>query len=1517
YNFLLVEFTSPTEQPTSLAENISRKDNRTEMRRLHLLFLALLLHNVIQTKGYSSSPITYSADTSVTTSVATTPSSDTKGLTQPNEGSELDSESSKKNIGSSVVTSVSVILNGDEKPQFTDAVGKKVPKPAAPIVASPIDLLNPDRYEFYTFDDNGELVKRLMTMQEIQSIVANGDGEGPAIIHTMTLDDKDPEKNVHDIVASVQNVLTKEVEDNKNNTNATPIFDTPDVSASWAQILPAIFGNTGGSIFPQSRPQQVVMTPDSDVVEATTKPHKPRPKPSKKKPSKKKPTTSRPIALEIESDLIDPDNKPPSDITAEDFMAPTPQKIFINNEEVLVSTTKKPKRPKPTRKTTTSDGTATKFIKRKKTTTKAPVTEVYVAVETTTPKVTKRKKTTTKAPTVISSTTTISTTTEEEKQSIVETTTRKTTKPKKTTLVPKTKTEAPISATTERLSVEITTAKVTKKPKPSKKKTTTTSTTSTTTTTTTEMPRTTISSYTTTTTTTTPSPSTLRSVITKATTPRPRPVSTTVSPQSESVELPSPVKFQNYMDSGIVPLLHRPPSTAAPPKQPPSYMTTFEPLESAEIVSKYPNLAVETTLITDNPEDTNTKLSFNQIMQSLTQELEKDEDILGMENKKQTIPGKVDPLSEDSSENVAETSQIQKVEPFIVEEKTEITTEVPESTTAYDESEETTLRSEISESNEKLYSESSEKNYSEEVEEEATTRSPIVQEVDEYIESNRPDMPDMVDIDPGYLNADFEIPEQTAGEHVTAGSNYMSGFPMMHYNENESKDTLEDSDENTEEIDSLMSNFLNQMNEKDSSNRLSDISSMNESFFNDITTEKFEETTTSLPDLEKRPKDEPNANYEEEIQITTEQSFQTESPEPTTIKTFEEVTAYSPEITTQKPYLEQTTLLASSEESTEGETSVVLTDSDMEESTEKFETTIDTTEHISYNVEPEEAYLKLGENFPKTSSSSTTTTTTEAPSTAAKTLPNTRKPQPYHRPSLEIKRKPVVYSANNLNKPMVRPATLNNLQVVKPSRPPVKLDPTPNSSLGLEASTLGLEDDIMQFSHLCNELAFSYWRAITSEKISSARSLIISPFALTSTLSMVFLGARGGTSGEMNEILKLDDMVTFNPHLVFKNVTDSVERAEDSDIASTSFVREIYSDRGNGKILQFFKEKIQQLYGGHVEEVNFNVVNDIIRRRTNVLVKRHSLGKVAEYLRTNSVWVNGPLATISANLFQTDCSKGSIHDRDGEMFFQVHPSIRQRRLVPIPAVVYKSGFTAGYYPELDATIVAFGNIKDTVSTIYVMPGQQGTAAPGDNLDRLEKTLIETAITKNSWNHLLNTLVERPGLEVQLPRFSHRSFINASLGLQKMGLKGLFNSDYADLTGLTGSANKDVHLSDVIQINTFSTCAEDKIGEHHHVEMYPAPPLRKRNTEVIDNDYDSSESVLDSGKSFQTDASGRGFYDDLLEPKYQELPLPLRPRQARIPDAPRLRFDKPFMYFVRHNPTGMILFMGRFNPRLLP
>lgn len=154
--------------------------------------------------------------------------------------------------------------------------------------------------------------------------------------------------------------------------------------------------------------------------------------------------------------------------------------------------------------------------------------------------------------------------------------------------------------------------------------------------------------------------------------------------------------------------------------------------------------------------------------------------------------------------------------------------------------------------------------------------------------------------------------------------------------------------------------------------------------------------------------------------------------------------------------------------------------------------------------------------------------------------------------------------------------------------------------------------------------------------------------------------------------------------------------------------------------------------------------------------------------------------------FQSDCLKASTKGRDSEIYFIVLPSMRQRRLVPIPAAVWRSDFIAGYDPELDATAVSLGSTNQVISTVFVMPGQQGHAAPGDVLLRLEARLLDTVYMPQTWTQLLRSILPRPNIEVQIPRFLHKSILNVTNALKTMGLNEMFDPKKANLRGLTGS-----------------------------------------------------------------------------------------------------------------------------------
>lgn len=80
---------------------------------------------------------------------------------------------------------------------------------------------------------------------------------------------------------------------------------------------------------------------------------------------------------------------------------------------------------------------------------------------------------------------------------------------------------------------------------------------------------------------------------------------------------------------------------------------------------------------------------------------------------------------------------------------------------------------------------------------------------------------------------------------------------------------------------------------------------------------------------------------------------------------------------------------------------------------------------------------------------------------------------------------------------------------------------------------------------VANGLGFRVYRDLVRDDAGPNRqdSLAFSPLALSTALAMVFLGARGATSWQMNELLRLDEMITFNPHLMFKDVQDELLEA--------------------------------------------------------------------------------------------------------------------------------------------------------------------------------------------------------------------------------------------------------------------------------------------------------------------------------------------------------------------------------------
>ncbi|XP_050348561.1 uncharacterized protein LOC126772307 [Nymphalis io] len=1282
-------------------------------------------------------------------------------------------------------------------PYIADAVGNSLPPPSSvpATVGSPVNLLTPDRYEFYTFDESGELVKRLMTLEEIQAIVAAGEETDGLVTFandnqpTVAFNFSQPSHTkVHSVVTNVQNVLKSQMEAHKKKPNVQPTFDTPDVSDSWSLILPSIFGNTGVDIVPDKTSGSFI-TPETETIDIDN------------------------LNMEYENSQSKESNEIPTMPTFE---------VKDKNNDVTAK----------------------------------PLTEVSLF-----------KRTTTES----SHFTTTTTTTSKPFTTISKVTTTTTKQP-----VTKTTNKPLIITTTNRSKLSSSTSTV--RPPPT----------------------TTINAIISTTSKFLPSHSTQQySNITNINENNTSIRNFTAKPiQYEKISTFSPISTPAYIAETITEMSNNKQAMFSHENVTNIKSNTilFSPLKNNE--NEYEkNISIEENTsqsvspltiasTTEMISSQNNQIENNVNVSSQTQvdesEDKESQTSLPLFDVAQSISQIASDLGNNyvpipTSNSLLDTTKINNID---IESKENVEIEIPiengnENEIIANHTNESDNFIKISTIDPHIKIE----NTKEKEEVQTTSLPPSTTTMLSTTNTNTMDVILTGSVD--------DLISQVANEGPAITS------IVYHENNTEPDESIKEMEEK------LYSTYDSLSVETTTSNLVID------------TTINSSHTNTSS--LKKNNDDKTNVLKEFKDEIIDIENDISKS----TINKNISVTKYgldssnhnSSSIRNSSNILNNYNILKNLTKSEEKKK--VDMNSESIKAVDKVESStfvnVSTENNIVTTVLPDitttqqinkvnNKFQKLEAQIPKFDEFKKKI---QKVNIDEKELANERNNS---WKLISTVTPPKVY---NLNKDKHK---VEGFYIPESNDKGIVLE-FPKENQGLEVTTKDLGEDVLQFTELCNELAFRYWNVLT-ENTDKKRSIVFSPYSITSMLAMMFMGAKGATSGEMNEVLKLDDMVTFNPHFTLKNISDSIDTTSASGVSVSAFIRELYSERSKGKILTFYKERAQHFYNGHVEEINFNLISDIIRRRTNLLIKRYTWGKIAEYIKSNSITMHPPLAAFSANIFHTDCSGSSVEGRDGEMYFVVSPNVRQRRLVPVPAVVFKSNFLAGYDPVLDATAAALGNTNSVVSTLFLMPGQQGNVVHAEDLENLEKRFIDSDLSTSAWNRLLRTLLPRNGLELQIPRLSHKSIFNVSSTLRKMGLKELFDANHADLGGMNGPS-KDLYLSDMIQLTSFVTCGEAAIGEQHHIEEYP---------ETLDLSHKHRTSRWLTGWDEPRDYQ-RAFHDPHDVGDAMHLPLHLRPRQARLParntQPARLKFDRPFLFFVRHNPSGMILYVGRYNPRLLP
>ena len=123
--------------------------------------------------------------------------------------------------------------------------------------------------------------------------------------------------------------------------------------------------------------------------------------------------------------------------------------------------------------------------------------------------------------------------------------------------------------------------------------------------------------------------------------------------------------------------------------------------------------------------------------------------------------------------------------------------------------------------------------------------------------------------------------------------------------------------------------------------------------------------------------------------------------------------------------------------------------------------------------------------------------------------------------------------------------------------PAAELPSIPENNEGLAATSAEMSRSERLFVEINNELAFKLYRSLLEKEKRATENLVFSPFSAATALAMIFLGARGTTSWQMNELLRFDEMISFNPHLLYKNVEEALSNTETAACVKQLFVDKV------------------------------------------------------------------------------------------------------------------------------------------------------------------------------------------------------------------------------------------------------------------------------------------------------------------------------------------------------------------------
>ncbi|KAF5908475.1 leukocyte elastase inhibitor-like [Clarias magur] len=309
--------------------------------------------------------------------------------------------------------------------------------------------------------------------------------------------------------------------------------------------------------------------------------------------------------------------------------------------------------------------------------------------------------------------------------------------------------------------------------------------------------------------------------------------------------------------------------------------------------------------------------------------------------------------------------------------------------------------------------------------------------------------------------------------------------------------------------------------------------------------------------------------------------------------------------------------------------------------------------------------------------------------------------------------------------------------------------------------------------------ALDLYRAISAENPNG--NLFISPLSISAALSMVYLGARGGTAEEMAKVLSFSSVPDVHTH--FKTLSSAINSPKDSYILRLA--NRLYGEK-TFNFLSEYVDSTQKLYQAEMQAVDFIGSSEESRKLINHWVEEKTEGKIKDILQPGTITAITRLALVNAIYFMGKW-KHVFKTRDtSEMPFKIN----QNETKPVQMMYQMRKFLYNQIAEYKLQVLDLPYLDEELSMVVLLPEESVDGS--DPLQKLESELTVDKLTEWTNPEKMDRWTD---VVVHLPKFKLEEQYSLKDVLSKMGMSSLFQAGAADLTGM--SRQEDLFVSSVI------------------------------------------------------------------------------------------------------------------------